>query len=223
MNFKEDGEYEFQFNFITVGDSGVGKSCFVLNFAEQRTRRLHQPTIACEFAARVIQVKGRPIRIQIWDTAGQENFRSITRSYYRNSVAALIVYDITNRSSFDKVASWISEVKENVHKQVSVYLIGNKLDLESQRQVQYEEGQNLAKQHNIKFTETCAFELSQVEPIFISLAEETLAKIDSKVLDCTNEQMGIKLGKLSQKGKGGSKYTPKQGQEDGKKKCCSSN
>ena len=186
--------FDYQFNFVIVGESGVGKSCLVLNFAEQKPRRQHQVTIACEFASRIVQAKNRDIKIQIWDTAGQENFRSITRSYYRSSVAAIIVYDVTSRRSFEKVSSWISEVRENAHSKVCLYLVGNKIDLERNREVKYEEGYNLAKQLKVKFTETSAFELHTVEPMFKSLAEDVLTKIDSGEIDARNEQFGVKIG-----------------------------
>ena len=81
----------------------------------------------------------------LWGTAGQENFRSITRSYYRSSVAAIVVYDITNRKSFEKVVNWLEELKDNAHNKISVFLVGNKIDLEDQRQVTYDEGVTLAK------------------------------------------------------------------------------
>ena len=214
--------FDYQLNFIIVGESGVGKSCLVLNFAEQRPRRQHQVTIACEFATRVIPVKQKMMKIQIWDTAGQENFRSITRSYYRNSVAAIIVYDITNKSSFDKVSSWIEEVKQNVHAKVCIFLVGNKIDLEKNREISYDAGYNLAKQHKIKFTETCAFELSTIEPLFRSLAEDVLQKIENKEIDPANEHFGVKVGN---KAKESSSDMVELRDSDGeagekKKKCC---
>ena len=186
--------FDYQFNFVIVGESGVGKSCLVLNFAEQKPRRQHQVTLACEFASRIVQVKNRDIKVQIWDTAGQENFRSITRSYYRSSVAAIVVYDITNRRSFEKISSWLEELKENAHSKISIFLVGNKNDLEKERQVTFEEGMVLAKQHRIKFMETCAFELSQIDPLFKTLAEDVLGKIDSHEIDPMNEHLGVKIG-----------------------------
>jgi len=186
--------YDYQFNFVIIGESGVGKSCIVLNFAEQKPRRQHQVTIACEFASRIIQAKGKDIKIHIWDTAGQENFRSITRSYYRSSVAAVVVYDITCKKSFEKIQSWITELRESAHNKICIYLVGNKLDLEKQREVTYEQGYQLAKQLKVKFTETCAFELVTIDPLFKSLAEEVLGKIENGEIDIRNEHFGVKIG-----------------------------
>ena len=186
--------YDWQFNFVIVGDSGVGKSCIVLNFAEQRPRKQHQVTIACEFAARIVKVKGKEIKIQIWDTAGQENFRSITRSYYRSSVAAIVVYDVTKRATFDRIKDWMDEIKNNAHEKVTVILVGNKRDLKDNREVAREEGEKLARQIKVMFCETCAFELPSVENMFEALAEEVMMKIDSGKLDPHNEHIGIKKG-----------------------------
>ena len=186
--------FDFQFNYVIIGESGVGKSCIVLNFAEQKPRRQHQVTIACEFASRIIPIKNKDIKLQIWDTAGQENFRSITRSYYRSSVAAIVVYDVTNRKTFEKVTSWIQELRENAHNKISIYLIGNKIDLKPQREVSYEEGYALAKSLKVKFTETCAFELVTIEPMFKSLAEDVLYKIEQGDIDPKNEHYGVKVG-----------------------------
>jgi Ras-related protein Rab-2A len=186
--------FDYQFNFVIIGESGVGKSCLVLNFSEQKPRRQHQVTIACEFASRIIPVKGKEIKIHIWDTAGQENFRSITRSYYRSSVAAIVAYDITCKKSFEKIHGWITELRESAHNKISIFLVGNKLDLERQREVTYEQGYALAKQLKVKFTETCAFELTTVEAMFRSLAEDVLAKIENGEIDTKNEHFGVKLG-----------------------------
>lgn len=89
--------YHYLFKFIVIGDTGVGKSCLVLQFIENKTRTTHDVTIGVEFGAKTINVKDKNIKLQIWDTAGQENFRSITRSYYRNAIGALLVYDITRK------------------------------------------------------------------------------------------------------------------------------
>ena len=215
--------YDWQFNFVIVGESAVGKSCIVLNFAEQRPRKQHQVTIACEFATRIINVKGRDVKIQIWDTAGQENFRSITRSYYRSAVAAIVAYDVTSRISFDKIKNWMDEIKNNAHDKVTVILVGNKRDLKESRQVSREEGEKLARQMKVMFIETCAFELPSVENMFEALAEEVIMKVDSKKLDPSNEQLGIKPGnkaKAKNPTKKKNELTDKNTTEPKGKKCC---
>ena len=219
----EKNDFAYLFKFVIIGESGVGKSCLVLNFTEQKPRRQHQVTIACEFASRVIDIREQSIKVQIWDTAGQENFRSITRSYYRSIAAAIIVYDITCRRSFEKVQGWLNELKENAHSFVSIALVGNKIDLEKNREVTYQEGYEFAKTNKLKFTETCAFELTSVVPLFTSLAEEVLGKIENETVDPTNEHLGIKMGSLAKpivKKKNGKAANLKTTDSAKKKPCC---
>ena len=125
--------------------------------------------------------------MQIWDTAGQENFRSITRSYYRQAIAALVVYDITCKKSFEKVASWLSELKDNAHHNVAIALVGNKMDLEKNREVTYQEGYNFAKANKLRFTETCAFEITSIEPLFKGMVEDIIGKINKGIINPKNE------------------------------------
>lgn len=99
--------YNYLFKFIVIGDTGVGKSCVVLQFIENKTRTTHDVTIGVEFGAKTVPIRDKSIKLQIWDTAGQENFRSITRSYYRSAIGALLVYDITRRETFAHVKTWL--------------------------------------------------------------------------------------------------------------------
>lgn len=214
-------EFAYLFKYVIIGESGVGKSCIVLSFAEQNPRKHHQVTIACEFASRTVKVKGKDIKIQIWDTAGQENFRSLTRSYYRSSIASLVVYDVTSRSTFEKLESWIEELNENCHNETVIVIVGNKKDLDKQRQVSYQEGLNFAKKHGFQFTETCAFEKETIEPLFCGIAENILEKIQVGVIDPSNEKIGVKAGNRSDASSKVSKK--KQITQDGgdkKKGCC---
>lgn len=121
--------YDFLFKFIIIGDSSVGKSCLLLRFTEGRYKTEHEPTLGVEFGSKNIKVADQVIKIQIWDTAGQESFKSITRSYYKGSIAALIVYDITRRESFESISKWLHEVRSHSHEKVEIVLIGNKSDL----------------------------------------------------------------------------------------------
>ena len=224
MSLVQEGKhFNLLLKFVIIGESGVGKSCIVLNFTEQKPRRQHQVTIACEFAARIVDVKSQKIKVQIWDTAGQENFRSITRSYYRTAVAAIVVYDVTQRKSFEKVQSWLKELKENSQENICIAVVGNKIDLEKQREVSYQEGYDFVKGLKHRFTETCAFDLETIEPLFRGLTEDVLSKIDRGILDPHNEQMGIKPGDLFV-GKKSKKTSQSLGGGDsnseGKKGCC---
>lgn len=131
--------YSYLFKFIVIGDTGVGKSCIVLQFIDKRIRMNHDVTIGVEFGTSFIKVDGKNIKLQIWDTvefhfikAGQENFRSISRSYYRSAAGALLVYDITRRDSFLRLSDWLEEVNENASPEMTIILVGNKTDREEQ-------------------------------------------------------------------------------------------
>ena len=113
-------------------------------------------TIGVEFGAKTIQIDGKTIKIQIWDTAGQEAFQAITRTYYKGAIGALLVYDITRKDTFIHVTKWLDEVRSNSSKNITVILIGNKKDLEDKRQVSYEEGEAFAKENGLMFLETSA-------------------------------------------------------------------
>ncbi|CAD8207660.1 unnamed protein product [Paramecium octaurelia] len=186
--------YSYLFKFILIGDTGVGKSCLLLQFIDKRFRQKHEVTIGVEFGAKLIELDGLNIKLQIWDTAGQESFRSITRSYYRSAAGAIVVYDITKRESYENVARWMEEVKQNGNPKLSMLLVGNKGDLESDRQISYNEAQQFAKECGIEFFETSAKTANNVEEIFIKMAQIILEKINLGQIDPKNENFGIKLG-----------------------------
>ena len=134
----------------------MGKSCILLQFTDNKFRNQHELTIGVEFGVKTIQIDGKLIKIQIWDTAGQEAFQAITRTYYKGAMGALLVYDITRRDSFIHVTKWLEEVRNNSSKNIIIILIGNKKDLEDKRQVTYEEGEAFAKENGLLFLETSA-------------------------------------------------------------------
>jgi small GTP-binding protein len=109
----------------------VGKSCLLLQFTDNKFRHQHELTIGVEFGAKSIEIDSKIIKIQIWDTAGQEAFQAITRTYYKGAVGALLVYDITRRETFTHITKWLEEVKMNSSKAIVCILIGNKKDLEN--------------------------------------------------------------------------------------------
>ncbi|KER26553.1 hypothetical protein T265_06197 [Opisthorchis viverrini] len=173
---------------------GVGKSCLLLQFTDKRFQPVHDLTIGVEFGARMINIGGKQIKLQIWDTAGQESFRSITRSYYRGAAGALLVYDITRRETFTHLTSWLEDARQHSSSNMVIMLIGNKSDLESRRDVQKEEGEAFAREHGLIFMETSAKTAANVEEAFIDTAKCIHEKIQEGVLDVNNDANGIKLG-----------------------------
>ena len=123
--------YAYVFKYIIVGDSSVGKSCLLLQFTDQRFKAAHDLTIGVEFGSRTVPIDSQSnVKLQIWDTAGQESFRSITRSYYRGAICALLVYDVTRRETFQNLVRWMEEMLEHAYQRMTIVLVGNKKDLE---------------------------------------------------------------------------------------------
>lgn len=127
-------EEELLFRVVIVGDTGVGKSCFLLRFTENRFKQQHNITIGVEFGAKSLSIDGQLVKLQIWDTAGQESFRSITRSFYRKADGVFLMYDVTSKVSFDRCDGWVREIRENSPEDVAIYLIGNQVDLDESKQ-----------------------------------------------------------------------------------------
>jgi len=135
--------YAYLFKYIIIGDTGVGKSCLLLQFTDKRFQPVHDLTIGVEFGARMITIDGKQIKLQIWDTAGQESFRSITRSYYRGAAGALLVYDITRRDTFSHLTTWLEDARQHSSSNMVIMLIGNKSDLEARREVKKRRGRSI--------------------------------------------------------------------------------
>ena len=189
--------YNYLFKYIIIGDSAVGKSNILLRYIHERFNEEFQSTIGVEFGAKNIEINNKICRVQIWDTAGQESFRSITRAYYKNSVCACVVYDITNRNSFQNVQLWIDDCKKQTPKTVLLVLIGNKLDLESKREISYEEGRSFANDNNMLFFETSAKTGENIEELFNKSAQTIVENIDKGLYDLSNDTSGIKIGNSS--------------------------
>ena len=205
--------YSYLFKYIIIGDTGVGKSCLLLQFIDKRFRHDHDLTIGVEFGSRVSQIDGKDIKLQVWDTAGQESFRSITRSYYRGAACALLVYDITRRDTFQHLANWLQDAIENGNPDMSIILVGNKTDLEQRRSVSFEEGQRFARDNNLLFVEASAKTASNVEAAFNNPAEVILKKVTNGEIDASSERSGVRLGPNA------APSNPQQREES--KGCCS--
>eukprot|EP01155_Anaeramoeba_flamelloides_P003211 Anaeramoba_flamelloidesa1061283_44.p1 GENE.a1061283_44~~a1061283_44.p1 ORF type:complete len:225 (-),score=40.59 a1061283_44:25-699(-) len=185
--------FNYLYKFVIIGDSGVGKSCILLQFTDHRFQALHDLTIGVEFGARLIDIEGEKIKLQIWDTAGQESFRSITRSYYRGAAGALLVYDITRRETFNHLVSWLEDARQHSSKDLKIMLVGNKLDLDYKREVSYEEGLTFAQEHNLTFVETSAKSSQNIEEAFIATSRMIHNHVKSGEFDIQNESTGVTL------------------------------
>ena len=151
------GQYDLSFKLIIVGDSGVGKSCLTLKAIKNYFENLYAPTIGFEFLSLNIKFEGQTIKLQIWDTCGQEAYRSLINSFYRNASLAIIVYSIDNKNSFENLETWLNEIKSQSNPDIKIILIGNKVDLEDLRKVPKEKGESFCNSHKLSlFMETSA-------------------------------------------------------------------
>ena len=175
-----DQEYDYLFKLLLIGNSSVGKSSLLFRFVENVWDDSFVPTIGVDFKLKTLEVNGKKVKLQIWDTAGQERFKNITASYYRGGNGVLVVYDITERESFDNLTSWLIEIEKNANKNVYKLLIGNKCDLEDKRKVTYQEGKDFAESNGMKFIETSAKDNTKVQEAFELLTSEIMKSAVNK-------------------------------------------
>jgi small GTP-binding protein len=154
---------------LIIGESAVGKSCLLLRFAENKFTESFLTTIGIDFKVRHIEIDDTKVKLQIWDTAGQEKFRTITKAYYRGAHGILLVYDVTSNESFNQTRQWMQSIRENMADPVSVIFVGNKCDME--RKVAKEEAQELANEFNVEYYETSAKTGDGVEQTFLRLTK----------------------------------------------------
>ncbi|EEA05957.1 Ras family protein Rab-1A, putative [Cryptosporidium muris RN66] len=168
-------EYDYLFKLVLIGDSGVGKSCLLLRFADDSFTDSYITTIGVDFRFRTVKIDDKIIKLQIWDTAGQERFRTITSAYYRGADGVVLVYDTTLQSSFDHIDDWISEV-DRYTTDSSKILVGNKCDLVAQRAIEQSQGEKKSSELGIDFIEASAKNSTNVEDCFIRIAKRLLEK-----------------------------------------------
>ena len=182
---------DYTLKFIVIGNAAVGKSNISFRFINGTFCEKYLATIGLDFAFKTLNIDNKTYRIQVWDTAGQECFKSISRGYYKSSVCALVVYDITNRESFNSVNEWIEECKIYSPKTITLVLVGNKFDLEDKREVQTQEGEDLAERNNMLFYETSALSGKNINKLFNDAVKEIISKINKNYYDLNDNNTGI--------------------------------
>jgi len=185
-------EYDYLFKLLLIGDSGVGKSCLLLRFADHTYTESYISTIGVDFKIRTITTRDeKTIKLQIWDTAGQERFRTITSSYYRGAHGIIVVYDVTDQESFNNVKQWLNEIERYACEKVNKLLVGNKCDLVSKKAVSYEVAKAFADKLDIPFLETSAKAATNVEKAFLTMADEIKNNITTNTVTATHQKKTV--------------------------------
>lgn len=166
-------EYHYLYKLLLIGDSGVGKSCILTRFADSVYADCQTSTIGVDFKIRTIEIEDKRVKLQIWDSAGQERFRTIAAAYYRGAHGVGIVFDITDEKSFLSVEnSWLEEIENNTSSSIRTLLIGNKCDLESQREVSRDDAESLARKYGMRYIETSAKTAENVFEAFVTISKD---------------------------------------------------
>ena len=206
-------QYDLSFKLIFIGDSSVGKSCLTAKAVKNNFEEYYQATVGFEFLTFNMKVNDKVIKLQIWDTCGQEIYKSLISNFYRNSSLAVLVYAIDNKESFNHVENWLNDLKSQANPDVRIFLVGNKADLEEERKVQKEEGEKYKEdQHLDLFMETSAKTGHNARNVLVEAAK-ILYKDYLKFDENSKENGGGEV--LGKKGQGLIKKEKKE-----KKGCC---
>ena len=160
------------YKILLLGDDSIGKTCFFLRYSDGIFDQTHMTTIGLDYRLKSIILKdGKSIKLQIWDTAGQDRFRTITKHYYKGMHGIILIYDVTDRRTFESIRNWVSIIREVATEKVTIYLVANKIDMKENRKVEREEGEKLAKELGLPFMEVSAKDGINVDEIFEDLVE----------------------------------------------------
>ena len=196
---KEGEKKERCIKILLLGDTSVGKTCFLKRYTDDTFQDAYLSTIGFDYKFKVVTLKsGKEVKVQIWDTAGQERFRTIAKSYYRGAHGIILVFDVTNQKSFDNIRKWLNQIKEQAKKTICIVLIANKIDSDG-RIVTKEEGERLAKESNLEI-----FEASAKEKINVNEAFERIIENISENYEANN--VGVQLDEKETKKKKKKKF-----------------
>uniref|UniRef100_A0A4W3K021 RAB1A, member RAS oncogene family b n=1 Tax=Callorhinchus milii TaxID=7868 RepID=A0A4W3K021_CALMI len=193
MVFYAPNYFDYLFKLLLIGDSGVGKSCLLLRFADDTYTESYISTIGVDFKIRTIELDGKTIKLQIWDTAGQERFRTITSSYYRGAHGIIVVYDVTDQESFNNVKQWLQEIDRYASENVNKLLVGNKCDLTTKKVVDYTTAKEFADSLGIPFLETSAKNATNVEQAFMTMAAEIKKRMGPGATSGGSEKSNVNI------------------------------
>ena len=210
INIEEVGSQEkedYKLKVVIIGDSGVGKTNLIKRFVSDTFSENSKATVGVEFLSKTYKINDHIFKIELWDTAGQERYKSITSVYYKGSKGALLVYDITSQITFDNIGKWITEIRDKTSKDITLMMVGNKMDLNQYREVSNEQALNKAKTLGIPIMETSALDSTNVKEAFYDLLKEMYKDMKNKIKS-SNENLkdnaeGLKLDTTQKKKKSG--------------------
>ncbi|ETO27178.1 hypothetical protein RFI_09954 [Reticulomyxa filosa] len=168
-------EFDYLFKLVLIGDASVGKTALLHRFADDSFDDNYISTVGVDFRFRTVTLDKKLVKLQIWDTAGQERFRQITSAYYRGAHGVILVYDITQKSTFEHVQDWLDEVHRCAGSNVTKLVVGNKADLVEHREVEETSAQSYAERVSSSFIETSAKTAANVDKAFLTIAKQLVA------------------------------------------------
>ena len=173
MEEEDSGYYDLKFKIIVIGESRVGKTSLIKRYTKDQFGGVYLTTVGIDFQDKTIEIEDKKVKLQVWDTAGQERFRNVAKNYFQSSNGFLLVFDITDKESFQKLNDfWMDQLNMHAPKKAKSVLVGNKSDLAGQRQVSIEDAEEFAKDNNLKYYEVSAKEGTKVVELFFYLANE---------------------------------------------------
>ena len=178
----DDDNYEVMFKVVLVGDSSVGKTNIMSKYLKNEFHEDSKATVGVEFGSKQFTVDGHQVKAQIWDTAGQERCKAITNAYYKGAKGAFVVYDITRKGSFESIDKWVNDLTGTADKKITIVIIGNKCDLEDQRQITKEQGEEKASKLEAAFLETSAFSGENLDKAFEMMMNQVYKKCHEEMM-----------------------------------------
>eukprot|EP00826_Nyctotherus_ovalis_P046423 TRINITY_DN5244_c0_g1_i1.p1 TRINITY_DN5244_c0_g1~~TRINITY_DN5244_c0_g1_i1.p1 ORF type:complete len:207 (-),score=61.08 TRINITY_DN5244_c0_g1_i1:159-779(-) len=200
MQTPQKPEYDFLFKLVLIGDASVGKSCILVRFADDTFTENYITTIGVDFRFRTLRIDKKSVKLQIWDTAGQERYKTITSAYYRGADGIIVVFDLTDKESFDHVEEWLKEVEKHSQPGETVrMLIGNKSDLKAEVKVTPEDIQNFTKRTGIPVVETSAKSGAKIEEAFATITRKLMVLRAERA---KSEHAGVRISEAAETGSG---------------------
>ena len=197
-----------QVKILTLGDSSVGKSSIILRYVNKKFIEIFQTTIGLDFKSKMVEYKGKSFELRIYDTAGQERFKAVSRQYYKNAEGIILVFDVSNRSSFLQIETWLADLEQNKKKKAQILLVGNKIDLPN-REVDTAEAEEIAEKYGVRYLEVSAKSGEKIDEIFINILDLLIDNYDF------NEERSIRLKDKSDED------DEEEKKEEEKQGCCS--